>query len=245
MVSEQLVRQCLYNWLGYGNLNSPIWFIGTEEGGAEIWREQTQTHESSLNKRSRFEKSMDFYHVWEQQYGINIEDFRGITVWHYIASFLLSYQNRDRSSWGIRDFVFVDKELGRPKSNHFLCELLPLPKRSKGSIEDYAHIWHSLNHYHSEVLPNRFQLINNTLRGSNEVRLLVSYESALTELMLKNYKGHDQVDCWEYRKQRYRLYKMNLDDDQQVLLLATPFFGQGQISYDGLDFAVEKVRKYL
>lgn len=45
MVSESLVKSCLYNWIGYGNINSPIWFIGIEEGGAEIWREKTQTLE--------------------------------------------------------------------------------------------------------------------------------------------------------------------------------------------------------
>ena len=42
---EKLVPSCLYNWLGYGNPNGQVWFIGTEEGGAEIWRQQTKTLE--------------------------------------------------------------------------------------------------------------------------------------------------------------------------------------------------------
>lgn len=47
---EQLVRSCLYNWLGYGNINAPVWFLGIEEGGAEIWR----------NKRKRWKKVYAF-----------------------------------------------------------------------------------------------------------------------------------------------------------------------------------------
>ena len=40
MSFQKLVRSCLYNWLGYGNLNGETWFIGTEEGGADIWRQK-------------------------------------------------------------------------------------------------------------------------------------------------------------------------------------------------------------
>ena len=65
-----LVRSCLYNWLGYGNPNGVVWFVGTEEGGAEIWRIPTQTLEQSLMKRSTFSLAMDFREVWENQYQI-------------------------------------------------------------------------------------------------------------------------------------------------------------------------------
>jgi len=61
-----LVPSCLYNWLGYGNLHGHVWFIGTEEGGAEIWRQQTKTLEESLNIRSHFNLNMDFIDVWEK-----------------------------------------------------------------------------------------------------------------------------------------------------------------------------------
>lgn len=109
MVSESLVKSCLYNWLGYGNINSTVWFIGIEEGGAEIWREKTQTLESSLKNRKDFSISMDFYNVWEDTYGINLNNFRGITVWHYIVSFILSFNGVERNTERIRDYIFYDK----------------------------------------------------------------------------------------------------------------------------------------
>ena len=51
---------CLYNFLGYGNLDSPVWFVGVEEGGAEIWRNQTLSLEESLRLRPQYSLSMDF-----------------------------------------------------------------------------------------------------------------------------------------------------------------------------------------
>jgi hypothetical protein len=33
-MENDLIEACLNNWLGYGNINSPIWFLGIEEGGA-------------------------------------------------------------------------------------------------------------------------------------------------------------------------------------------------------------------
>jgi hypothetical protein len=40
---KDLIDKCLYNWIGYGNYNGDVWFIGMEEGGAEIWREGIAT----------------------------------------------------------------------------------------------------------------------------------------------------------------------------------------------------------
>ncbi|MHB9094902.1 MAG: hypothetical protein ACYC21_09525 [Eubacteriales bacterium] len=245
MISEQLVRSCLFNWLGYGRINSPVWFIGTEEGGAEIWRENTQTLNSSFLLRSNFSLSMDFYHVWEELYGVDLRNFKGITVWHYIASFLLSIEKQERSSENIRNFIFRSRKLGRENSNHFLCELLPLPKRSKSSIEDYTHIWPTIRDYHAEVLPKRFALITDTLKKNECVKLIVSYESVLTKQMLKYHKSCFLVEDWSFGKQKYSLFRISLNSGRTILLLSTPFFGQGQISYDGLDFAAKKVGELI
>lgn len=51
MEFETIVEACLYNWLGYGNIGGRVWFIGTEEGGAEIWKQKTVSLEESLKIR--------------------------------------------------------------------------------------------------------------------------------------------------------------------------------------------------
>jgi len=58
MISWDLVEPCLYNFLGYGNLDSPVWFIGVEEGGAEVWRKETLTLEDSAAHPAGSSKSV-------------------------------------------------------------------------------------------------------------------------------------------------------------------------------------------
>ncbi len=244
-MAESLIKSCLFNWLGYGNLNSPIWFIGTEEGGAEVWREKTKSLESSLQIRSEFDVSMDFYQVWENLYKVDLKNFKGITVWHFIACFLLSWQGKKRTSDNVRNFIFHDKKLGRLESEHFLCELFPLPKKSKDSIEDYVHIWPTVKKYQTMVLPGRFDLITRNLLENKEVKLLVSYERTINNLFLENYRNHKKIDDWAFMKQKYSLYKILLNENRVIFLLATPFFGQGQISYEGLALAASKAKDII
>lgn len=242
MVSENLVRSCLYNWLGYGKINSPIWFIGIEEGGAEIWREKTQTLESSLQLRKDFDISMDFYDVWEEQYGIDLNNFKGITVWHFIARFMLSYEGVSSNTKEIRDYIFNDKRLGSKNSDYFLCELFPLPKRSKNTIDGYEHVWPTIKEYHADILVERFNLIRNTLEDNQNIKLIVSYTRDLTEMILNNINSYDLIEIWSFNNKQYILYNIHLTKDRYIYLLSTPFFGQGQASYAGLDYAVGKVK---
>lgn len=126
--------------------------------------------------RSQFTLTMDFRVVWEDIYDIPLETFKGPCVWRYMAAFLLSLKGEEVNSETVNDFVFGQKLLGKLDSDHFLCELLPLPKRSKNCIRDYQETWGSISSYHAEVLPRRFQLIRDTLKANVGVQLIVSYE---------------------------------------------------------------------
>lgn len=176
MVNENIIRSCLYNWLGYGNMNAQIWFMGMEEGGAEIWRHGTHSLETSLLTRSQFKLSMDFRHVWEDLYHIPLDNFvnrRGsLTTWHFMAAFLLSLEGLLPETNKIREFVFKNKNIGRLDGEHFLCEFLPLPRSSNNSIEDYSFVWNSNTDYIKEVGPNRFKLIKDTLILNKAVKVL-------------------------------------------------------------------------
>jgi hypothetical protein len=246
MLSESLIRSCLHNWLGYGNVNGEIWFIGTEEGGgAEIWRNETQTLESSLTIRSKFSIAMDFKYVWEDLYKVPLKSFRGASVWSYMAYLLLCMEGKPDSNL-IRDYIFDLKKLGSFNSNHFMCELLPLPKRTKNSIEDYKSVWKSVDDYHREVIPRRFDLIRETITENNSVNIIVSYERLLTEQFLHYFKDKtEKVTAWEFKNQQYSLYKIRMANNRNIYLLSTPFFGNGRISYDGLKYASCKLLEVL
>lgn len=233
---RELVDPCLYNWLGYGNINSPIWFIGTEEGGAEIWRNKTLSLEQSLKIRASFELSMDQKKVWEEDYQIPLSSFKGPTVWRFIAAFMIALEGKHPGD--NRDLVtrFMANELGVLAGNHFLCEFLPLPKKKKKIIEPYQGIWSNINDYYSEVKEKRFQLISLALNDNPKVSLIISYEKGLTELFLKHYSDRI-LSTQEYafgKKQKFVLYAIQLNSDRKIQLLKTPFFGQGNISYEGI-----------
>lgn len=240
---NDLVKSCLYNWLGYGNLNGDIWFIGSEEGGAEIWRCKTLSLEESLNLRKDYSLSMGFKEVWENKYGIPLESFKGPNVWRYMAAFLLNINSMVAKKSEIQNFVFIDKRLGDKNSNHFLCELLPLPKISKNNISPYNEIWSNISEYYNEVLIKRFDLINNTLKENKNVKLIIAYEFMLVDMMLDYFTDeYELLSEWKHKEEIYVLYKINLSNDRKILLLKTPFFGNGRISYDGINNAVEHLK---
>lgn len=239
---ENLVNDCLYNWLGYGNLNGPIWFMGMEEGGAEIWRQRTKTMTESLSIRGSFSLSMDFQHVWENLYNIPLETFKGPNVWRYMAAFLLSLEDIEPSSENIREFVFEKKKLGKLDGNHFLCEFLPLPRQSNNSIDEYKEIWNTNSEYINELAPKRFELIKNVLTECNNVKLLVSYDKKFTDSIINNFESINVLSWENPQNKSYELKKLNISDNRILYLLKTPFFGQGQISYEGLKYAAQTIK---
>ncbi|KMY56617.1 hypothetical protein AA904_15910 [Geobacillus stearothermophilus] len=239
---ERLVRSCLYNWLGYGNVNAPVWFIGVEEGGAEIWRHRTKTLEQSLEIRSKFHLQMDFRHVWEDLYNISLSSWTGPNVWRYIAAFILEIEGRDATVENINDYIFYTKQLGRESSNHFLGEMMPLPKPSKKSIKPYESIWNSVNDYYDEVANNRLSLIRKTIIENQNVKLLVSYDRTLTEMMLNYFSSTiEMVSTWNFQHEQYTLYKITFSNERSILMLSTPFFGNGRISYNGIRNAARRI----
>ena len=242
---EQLVRSCLYNWLGYGNINAPVWFLGIEEGGAEIWRNKKKTLEESLRIRSTFRLQMDFRHVWEDLYNISLSSFTGPNVWHYMAAFLLQLEGGNVDVQHINDYIFYSKRLGREDSNHFLGEMMPLPKQSKKSIEPYQSIWKSVNDYYNEVANRRLSLIQQTIIQHQNIKLIVLYDQELTKKLLEYFATIEMINSWHFRNESYKLYKVWLENERDVWVLSTPFFGNGRVSYDGIRDAARRVLDVL
>ena len=45
-MNRKTIEPCLYNFLGYGNLNGSTWFWALKRSGAEIWRFKLTLEES-------------------------------------------------------------------------------------------------------------------------------------------------------------------------------------------------------
>ncbi len=241
---ENLVRACLYNWLGYGNLDGRIWFIGMEEGGAEIWRHPTRTLTESLTLRRDFTLTMDFRQVWEDRYGIPLKTIRGLTTWHFITAFLVRLEWGEVSSALVRKYLLQEKRLGRPDANHFFGELLPLPRQSHASMHGYESIWPTPDAYTAEVLPRRLQLFLDTLAAHPAVRLLVTYDRGFVQALHTHRPGalQDRTTA-VFDGKLFNLSRLELAPGRSVPLLHTPFFGQGQVSYAALAGAADWMRQ--
>lgn len=242
---ERIVRDCLCNnWLGYGNPNGKIWFIGNEEGGAEIWRNRNGISiEESLSIRRKFDTSMDFKYVWEELYNFPLNDFKGPSVWRYVGAFLLLLEGKILEKGEIYSYVFVEKRLGSEKSQHFMCEFLPLPKKNKNKIEPYCTIWKDNEEYRNEIMAGRFELIKRVLMANLSVKLIIVYEKELYNYMISKLNTnllYEWTYCKKSRKEKYELRKISLDN-RNVFLLSTPFFGMGQITYEGIKHAYSKL----
>ena len=201
-----LVRSCLYNWLGYGNLDAETWFVGMEEGGAEVWRkpEKPLSLEASLAIRATFKPAMDFQKVWRKLYGYDDigDGFPYLVasrnnVWRYIAAFYLYQRGKisyaSSSNQQVEDKIteFLKKNFGSKKGDLFFCEFLPLPRQKREEWPElYQNVWPSANDYYKEVMPKRFSLILKEIMKHKNVKQIVSFDRTFTEYIL-NGTGSD------------------------------------------------------
>lgn len=82
----------------------------------------------------------------------------------------------------------------------------------------------------------RFDLITETILKNSNIEMIISYERSLSELLLEHFSNQIKSrQAFVFGKnQKYELVSLSISEKKQVKFLRTPFFGQGQISYDGI-----------
>lgn len=192
-------------FLGYGCPKSKIWFIGLEEGGDSISKD-------NLKKKLKEYLRFPFY--------IEPEDVKSTKtqVWDYISKFLLEYLKMRDIDWrSYREIMFT-----KSHSKFFLTELFPLPKKrfkdwSKEYIELFGFRFHDRNEYIQEVHENRFPLIYNLWKHENRSLTICFGKSGW-----KDYKKLLHLDCVEFYK------NCEIDKSKKVVLI--PFLGYHWVS---------------
>jgi len=168
-INEKLLIEFSDKFLGYGNINAPIWFIGMEP--------------SAPNSTELVKK---FFDVWVKRGSPDIDDVRDshlqIDKNHYSELFLgkIKYQK----TWGglikilfalngKKDFTTDDvkqyqsDKLGRLNSDHCLLELLPLPSpnNTAGKLEKlYSNFINTRKEYEKKYLPSRVLKIKSLIK---------------------------------------------------------------------------------
>ncbi|MHB9033095.1 MAG: hypothetical protein ACYC6L_08605 [Anaerolineae bacterium] len=157
----------LLQFIGYGRLDAPVWFLGTEEAGGG---------EDNLRRRLKFEKVEDCYRA-HQVLGITRfhEGKRVLQrTWRSMCYVMqrLAHLPVDPGSL----HTYQAERLGRSGGDTLLLELMPLPKPNGGTWDYQALIPQYPSHeaYLAAVKPGRMRLVRNLIR-EHTPRVVIAY----------------------------------------------------------------------
>lgn len=218
------------SFLGYGNLDAPIWFVGLEEG---LGAAAVEDCEHNLRARAGFHRTMDLHeaHLLLHEHGKpidleNEDEKKTFTaVWLWMAKIVLARKSGHRPAGSQEVKEYVRTKLGRSKEETFLTELSPIPRkrarRESGCFE-------VLGEWSADDEKQRAIQIHELLtKFSPSIVICYGYG--------KSAKFADALGiCWQ-EDTNTRIKK---SVDSRYLLL--PFFGNGQMSHEVLDFLLQR-----
>lgn len=166
MLTTELLTSFMACFLGYGNLDANLWFIGMEEGGGHTEAE-VQGRLDAWNDRGRLEvDDVAGFHVainqpqWFQQ-GAPTQN-----TWRQIIRSILRSQGQLADLDTIRAYQI--ERFARTNGQVATLELMPLP--SPSTRDWNYHNWSNLTQlanretYYRSVMPARIQMLQEKLR---------------------------------------------------------------------------------
>jgi hypothetical protein len=162
----------LCKFIGYGNLEAPVWFIGPEERLLEETEEQIVQH---LEIRRRFKPV-------ECLRGVHVRKLKELTcpglepklqgTWKRMCWIMLWLENRDPTKNRLDVLDYQTCQLGVTGGRTLLTELLPLPKKSTRPC-DWPDFYsrefgfQGLEDYKASVLPCRLNMLRELVERYN------------------------------------------------------------------------------
>lgn len=130
---EELLKDYMNNFYGYGNLEGKFWFIGMEEGGGATFEEiNSRLEHWNLAGKSTLMDNYEFHKSITDNTGKSFEFlFRGKKskyqrTWGGMIKILLNYiSETDVTLNKVKEFQ--SNQLGRFDSNNCIMEVFPLP----------------------------------------------------------------------------------------------------------------------
>lgn len=193
----------LLGFIGYGNLDAPVWFIGMEERGHG---------EERLLRRLKFERVEDLARA-HCILGIPKHHYPPIKLqptWRTMCEIMLRLANikptQDNLRW------HQAEQLGRVDSDTFLTELLPIPAPNRRDWE-FASLFGERKEYEEKAQPRRIKMLH---------RLISAYNPSLVICY-----GHDD---WEYYQQLFPKAEwedkvpFRIGRDHRMRIFLTPHF---------------------
>ena len=147
----------LLNFIGYGNLNSDVWFLGMEEGGGG---------EENIRARLKFHQIEDCAEAHEILGITQYHSGRKIiqSTWRGMCYIMLRLAGKPVDRESIRNYQA--DYLGRFQGNSLLCELMPIPK-PRISVWNYENLipqFKSAEEYYQVVRPRRVKYLRQLIQ---------------------------------------------------------------------------------
>jgi len=128
VLDDDLLKNFIDGFYGYGNYNAPYWFVGMEEGGGNSIKEINRRLQA-WNKRGRreIEDVVDYHRdfgisrYWENKPPLE-------ATWNKLIRILLASKGTLPTTEDVR--LYQRDHLGREDNETCLLELLPLPSPS-------------------------------------------------------------------------------------------------------------------
>jgi hypothetical protein len=213
-------------FLGYGQPERSVWFIGLEEG---LGKSTDAEARENLRPRSRFQRVMDLRDAHltlkENQAPIDIETKATFTaVWIYAAKIMLAMEgHKDWSSGSENRKLILESakdyvrfKLGRRVGRTFLSELSPIPTKSTADL-DWMCALRRVDSKLDDKIEYRKSEIKRLLKASDPSRVICYGKRATEFAALLGIEWHSIDD------------QISSSRDGKCLLL--PFFGNGQMSH--------------
>lgn len=171
------------SFFGYGNLSSPYWFIGKEEGGGASLEENFQRILvwEKLGKPSTVDSIQ--YH---QTLGFSESELQKIQpTWTKLIQVLLELEGKNSLDKELRR-SYQRHLLGRTDSDHCVIELMPMASRSTGLwlwkeiFNEYFNLKNRRD-YFSKIVPQRRQSIKELI-AQHKPKLVMFYSTQLDYL---------------------------------------------------------------
>jgi hypothetical protein len=157
----------LLNFVGYGNLEADVWFLGMEEGGGG---------EENIRARLKFRQVED---CAEAHSTLGITKFHTgqkiiQSTWRGMCYIMLRLEGKPIDRESIRNYQA--NYLGRRQGNSLLCELLPLPK-PRINVWEYKTLipqFKSAEEYYQVVKPRRVKYLRELIQ-EHRPKIVIGY----------------------------------------------------------------------
>lgn len=125
-MQNNIIVEYMENFFGYGNLVSPYWFIGKEEGGGKTIEENIKRIETWSESGKTTTVDIIDYH---RKLGFTDKNLHQLQpTWVKIAQVLQILEHDAVESESMREYLF--SRFGRIHGSNALLELMPLASRS-------------------------------------------------------------------------------------------------------------------